>query len=244
LITGYLFPDNTTFSPGDSISSAIYDLDTGEKVTGYTNMKDYALSSTSNFPTILEPYIAHYLSSGTILTSGSHTTKAHNIRVDLLDGTEPSIEELLFRPQVDRDITTSAFFDSSGTVPDGTQRASEYSFSAYGQSPFKQNEQIRTLSAYIDANDLPCTACSNNDKSTVNFEGLLNGYTYRISTYLKCNSASSDVNFYFGYDFLKDFAGTRYESSGITVNEPDYRYVYNHSYITFSDESNQLDGNK
>jgi len=107
LITGYLFPDNTTFSPGDSISSAIYDLDTGEKVTGYTDMRDHALSSTSEFPAILEPYVSHYLGEGTISTSGSHSTKAHNIRVDLLDGTEPSIEELLFRPQVDRDITTS-----------------------------------------------------------------------------------------------------------------------------------------
>jgi len=243
LITSYLFSDNTTFSPGDSISSAIYDLDTGEKVTGYTDMRDYALSSTSEFPATLEPYVSHYLSSGTISASRSHTTKAHNIRVDLLDGTEPSIEELLFRPQVDRDIASSPWFDSSGEKPDGVKKASEYSFSAYGQSPFKQNEQIRTLSAYIDADDLPCTACSNSDRRTVNFEGLLNGYTYRIATYVKCNSASSDVNFYFGYNLLKELGAISYTYPSGTAADA-YSNIYNSSYVNFGEESHELGGNK
>jgi len=88
---------------------------------------------------------------------------------------------------------------------------------------------------------LPCTSCSNSDRRAVNFEGLLNGYTYRISTYVKCNSASSDVNFYFGYNLLKNLATIRYES-GTAADA--YSNIYNSSYVNFGKESHELDGNK
>jgi len=88
---------------------------------------------------------------------------------------------------------------------------------------------------------LPCTACSNTDKSEVNFEGLLNGYTYRISTYLKCNSASSDVNFYFGCNFFKSLNWVKFTTLSAASQDI---FVYNQAPIKFGEQSHELDGNK